>query len=178
MTKTWISSAVLCVGLLGMAGCTHKQPGSEESAEKAAHTYGAGQEEALAERDIDAGGAEAVAFAQHIPGKNETYYFAFDRADLDGNEIQEIIAQAHYLLKHSGARVRLEGNTDNIGSREYNIALGYRRARAVAQVLEQQGISRAQIAIVSYGEEKPAAQGNSEAARAKNRRVNLVYEAH
>ncbi len=73
------------------------------------------------------------------------------------------------------ARVRLEGHTDERGSREYNIGLGERRAQAVRRALLLQGVAEAQITTVSYGEERPAAEGNDEAAYAQNRRVELVY---
>jgi peptidoglycan-associated lipoprotein len=71
--------------------------------------------------------------------------------------------------------VRLEGNTDERGSREYNIGLGDRRAQSVRRALLLQGVSEGQLTIVSYGEERPADPGHDEAAWAKNRRVEIVY---
>ncbi len=72
-------------------------------------------------------------------------------------------------------RVRLEGNTDERGSREYNIGLGERRAQAVRRALMLQGVADAQITTVSYGEERPAVTGHTEEAWSRNRRVDIVY---
>jgi peptidoglycan-associated lipoprotein len=71
--------------------------------------------------------------------------------------------------------VRLEGHTDERGSREYNIGLGERRAQTVRRALLVQGVAEAQITTVSYGEERPAVAGSDEAAFAQNRRVEFVY---
>ena len=108
---------------------------------------------------------------------NQTYHFGFDKYDVNQNDIASINAQASYLLEHTSAKVRLEGNTDERGSREYNIALGWKRARAVEAILKQQGVGAAQIATISYGKEKPVADGYDETAYSKNRRVDLAYEA-
>ncbi|MCK5481281.1 MAG: OmpA family protein, partial [Gammaproteobacteria bacterium] len=75
-----------------------------------------------------------------------------------------------------GQRITLEGNTDERGSREYNIALSERRALSVQRILEFDGIASSQITVVGYGEEKPAAEGSSEAAWRLNRRVEIVYQ--
>ena len=109
---------------------------------------------------------------------NQTYYFDFDNAKLHPMDFQAILVQANYLAIHSTAKVCLEGNTDNRGSREYNIGLGWRRDQAVARILEQEGVSPKQIDLVSYGKERPAVMGNNENTWRLNRRVNLIYEAY
>jgi peptidoglycan-associated lipoprotein len=86
-----------------------------------------------------------------------------------------VAAHAAYLVRYPTARVRLEGHTDERGSREYNIGLGERRAQAVRRALMLQGVADAQITTVSYGEERPAVEGSDEAAHAQNRRVELVH---
>jgi len=88
-----------------------------------------------------------------------------------------VAAHAKFLGGHAGTRVRLEGHTDERGSREYNIGLGERRAQSVRRALLLQGAADAQISTVSYGEERPAVPGHDEAAWAKNRRVEIVYLA-
>ncbi len=108
---------------------------------------------------------------------NQAYYFDYDNFDVKKDDIESINVQANYLVAHSSAKVRLEGNTDERGSREYNVALGWKRAKAVAEVLKQQGVNSTQIAIVSFGKEKPKALGHDEASYIKNRRVDLIYEA-
>ncbi len=102
-------------------------------------------------------------------------YFGFDSDRVDEKGRQIIRYYAERLLDEPQVRVRLEGHTDERGSPEYNLALGERRARAVAQVLELYGVSPDRIEIVSYGETKPAVEGHNEAAWAKNRRVEMVF---
>lgn len=108
---------------------------------------------------------------------DQTYYFAFDKFDVDTADVDSINVQASYLVAHPNAKIRLEGNADDRGSREYNVALGWKRAKAVGAILEQQGVAKSQIAMVSYGKEKPVAFGHDENSYRLNRRVNLVYEA-
>lgn len=108
---------------------------------------------------------------------NQTYHFEFDKFEVGQDDVPSINAQATYLAANPNAKVRLEGHADDRGSREYNIALGWRRAKAVAAVLQQQGVAMKQIAMVSYGKEKPVAFGHDEDSFAKNRRVELVYES-
>ena len=109
---------------------------------------------------------------------NQTYYFAFDSSTVRSSDFRAINIQANYLATHANAKVRLEGNTDNRGSREYNVGLGWRRDQAIARMLEQQGVAPKQIDMVSYGKERPAVMGNNEQAWRLNRRVHLVYEAY
>jgi len=107
---------------------------------------------------------------------NQIYYFAFNSSNLRPQDMRALTIQANYLAAHPSARVRLEGNTDNRGSREYNVALGWRRDQAVARVMEQQGVRPRQIQMVSYGKERPAVSGNNDRAWALNRRVNFIYK--
>jgi peptidoglycan-associated lipoprotein len=102
-------------------------------------------------------------------------YFDFDSAVIQGAGVDVVAAHAKYLAANPQARVRLEGNTDERGSREYNIGLGDRRAQAVRRALLLQGVTEGQLTTVSYGEERPADPGHDEAAWAKNRRVEIVY---
>lgn len=108
---------------------------------------------------------------------DQTYYFDFDQNTVKQAYVASIDAQANYLLSHPNGQVRLEGHTDERGSREYNVALGWRRAKAIARLMKQLGVSSKQLALVSYGKERPAAFGSNERAWKKNRRVRLIYEA-
>ncbi|MBU0744449.1 MAG: peptidoglycan-associated lipoprotein Pal [Gammaproteobacteria bacterium] len=108
---------------------------------------------------------------------NQSYRFGFDKYSVNQEDIESINVQANYLIAHPSAKVRLEGNADERGSREYNIALGWKRAKAVAEVLKQQGVSNAQIVMISYGKEKPIAFGHDEDAHSQNRRTDLIYES-
>lgn len=113
-----------------------------------------------------------------IAPTNQTYYFNFDSTTLMSGDLEAIQVQAKYLSTHSSAKVRLEGNTDNRGSREYNIGLGWWRDRAVARLLKKEGVAPKQIDMVSYGKERPVIVGNNENAWSLNRRVNLIYETY
>ena len=102
-------------------------------------------------------------------------YFDYDRAEIKPEFVPVVAAHAKYLNGNAQRKVRLEGHSDERGSREYNIGLGERRAQAVRRALMLQGVSETQITTVSYGEERPAVQGGDESAYAKNRRVELAY---
>ena len=102
-------------------------------------------------------------------------YFDFDSSTVHDEDRAIIQAHADYLSQHPNIKVTLEGNTDERGSREYNIGLGERRANAVAEMMKLMGVSPSQISTVSYGEERPAALGHDESAWHLNRRVEIVY---
>lgn len=104
-----------------------------------------------------------------------TYYFKFDSTQLLAVNLAAVQAQGKDLSTKPTQKVLLKGYTDIQGSREYNIGLGYRRAKAVASELMAQGTHKNQIEMVSYGPEFPAAEGNDEHAYQKNRRVELSF---
>ena len=102
-------------------------------------------------------------------------YFGFDSSEIAQESQAVISANARALTGNTRIITQLEGHTDERGSREYNIALGERRANAVRQAMIAMGVSPQQIRVVSYGEERPAAAGQSEQSYALNRRVEIVY---
>lgn len=102
-------------------------------------------------------------------------YFDYDSFDVRGEYAATLEANARYLKANATRRVALEGHTDETGGREYNLALGQKRAEAVRRAMSLLGVSEAQMEPVSFGEEKPAAFGGDEASMAKNRRVELTY---
>lgn len=102
-------------------------------------------------------------------------YFDFDRSDVKPEFMGVIQAHAQYLVANPDTTVALEGHTDERGSREYNVALGNRRAQAVRRMLMFHGVADRQVTTVSYGEEKPVALGQNEEAWTRNRRVEIVY---
>ena len=110
--------------------------------------------------------------AQDLQTRYNTVYFAFDKYDIQG-EYRTLLDAHAELLKATKANVTVAGHADERGTPEYNIALGQRRANAVQNYLAQQGASN--VATVSYGEEKPAVLGHTEADYAKNRRAVLEY---
>ena len=102
-------------------------------------------------------------------------YFDYDQAEIKPEFNAMLAVHGQYLAANAAATLRLEGNTDERGSREYNIGLGERRAQSVRRVLMLQGATASQLTTVSYGEERPASTGSTEDAWRLNRRVELVY---
>lgn len=105
-------------------------------------------------------------------------YFEFDSSLIREEFVAVLSEHATFLSNNPQVKVILEGHTDKRGSREYNIALGERRAQAVEKLLLLQGVSAAQIQIISFGEERPVAMGDDEASYGQNRRVEIIYSEH
>jgi peptidoglycan-associated lipoprotein len=102
-------------------------------------------------------------------------YFDFDKYDVKDEYKPMIEAHAKYVKEHGDTRVTLQGNTDERGSREYNIALGQRRAESVKKMMTVLGVADRQIETVSFGEEKPRATCHDESCWKENRRTDIVY---
>jgi peptidoglycan-associated lipoprotein len=135
-----------------------------------------------------AGGLEGQALEGGVSSKNvdprkdpasplskRSIYFDFDSYVVKDDYHTMVEAHAAYLVAHKDAKVVLQGNTDSRGSREYNLALGQRRAAAVLKALSVLGVGEAQMEAVSFGEEKPRAVGDTEQDYAENRRVDIIY---
>ncbi len=147
-----------------------------EGAEAGAKAYPIGQKGGLNGADVEGGGMVGERHVNSLSApSHQVYYFSYDQSGVSASDMRAITVQANYLVQHRNARVRLEGNADDRGSREYNVALGWRRAKAVESVLKQQGVNPNQIKLVSYGKEHPAVSGNNERAWSLNRRVELIY---
>jgi peptidoglycan-associated lipoprotein len=104
-------------------------------------------------------------------------YFDLDKFDIKEEYRPVVEAHASFLKRNPGRRVVVEGNTDERGSREYNLSLGQKRAEAVKRMLVLLGVPEAQLEAVSFGEEKPKSPGKDEGAYAENRRADLSYRA-
>lgn len=109
------------------------------------------------------------------PLSTRTVYFEFDNSRIQSRFAEALRAHAEYLKAHPDVRLRLEGHTDERGTREYNVALGERRAESVEKALTLSGASADRISTLSFGEEQPAALGSTEETYADNRRVELIY---
>ena len=119
-------------------------------------------------------GMSGTALDSSALGKRSVYF------DFDSNAVKDeyrgiIQTQARYMSDKRDSKMRIEGNCDERGSREYNLALGQRRAEAVKKLITVMGVSDGRIETVSYGEEKPKAPGHDEAAWAENRRADIKY---
>lgn len=108
-------------------------------------------------------------------GLERLVYFDFDSFEVRADSTAVLEANARYMKANPNRKVNLEGHTDERGGREYNLALGQKRAEAVRRALSLMGIPDSQMEPVSFGEEKPAAVGFDESSYARNRRVELVY---
>lgn len=113
-------------------------------------------------------------YGQGVDQLKKSVYFDYDSSDLKDDAPQIIGGWAQYLSATPSAKVRLEGNCDERGSREYNVALGERRANSVKSALSAKGVSAGQVSVISYGKERPVAVGHDEASYAQNRRVDFA----
>jgi peptidoglycan-associated lipoprotein len=177
MTKM-LSIGCLCAAAALLAGCPKKATTVEPPAagtqipgsSSAAGGEGSGSTTPLGG---DAGRMGAGMQGAGALGRN-VIYFDFDKSDIKPEYADIISAHARNLTAHPTVKLKLEGNTDERGTREYNIGLGERRAQAVRRALLLQGVAESQLTTVSFGAERPAVEGDDEAAWAKNRRVDMV----
>jgi peptidoglycan-associated lipoprotein len=172
MRKSLVLLMVLMASV-GLGACGKKATKPDASATNTSQNTGA-DSSGVGQASASEEGAEAPGPQEGMLAKR-TIYFDFDSSEIRGEGTDIVAAHAKYLAARGGLKVRLEGHTDERGSREYNIGLGERRAQAVRRALLLQGASEAQLSTVSYGEERPAAAGSDEAAWTKNRRVEIVY---
>ena len=109
------------------------------------------------------------------PLSRRAIYFGFDSYDVSPEYAAIVEAHAKWLVDHPNVRVIVQGNTDERGGREYNLALGQKRSEAVRQRMQLLGVSPDSVEAVSFGKEKPVATGHDEAAWSQNRRADIVY---
>lgn len=167
-----LAVVMFALSIAGLTGCSYlKSSGSKQGDfDDGVHATGYGDQDGLGEYGISSANRLKAPY-------NQSYHFGLNKFDVNHEDVESIDVQGNYLVANPKAKVRIEGNCDQRGSREYNIALGWKRAKAVAAFLKQQGVSDSQIAMVSYGKEKPIALGHDEQAHRQNRRVDLIYEA-
>jgi peptidoglycan-associated lipoprotein len=110
-------------------------------------------------------------------GGLQTVFFGFDSSNLEGSAKDTMKANADYLKANANVDVQVEGHCDERGGRQYNLALGERRAKAVRDYLVAMGVPAKRISVISYGSERPVAEGHDESAWGKNRRANFVVTA-
>ena len=171
--KTQLLIALFMSAILVGCGSSSTNDTSEADAEAAAKAAAVAEERRLAEEAARrAAEEEAARKAAMLANLKTVFYFDFDQATLSASTRADLDAQVA-VLKESNAQVRLEGHADERGTREYNMALGERRANAVASYLISKGIARNRIETVSYGEERPASSGSSDSSYSENRRVEL-----
>jgi len=131
---------------------------------------------------VTAGGADANGLPRELTDPKSTLakrsiYFDLDKYEVKDEYKDLVAAHAKYLVAHRDFKVLLQGNTDERGSREYNLSLGQKRADAVKRSLTLLGAREDQVESVSLGEEKPKNAGHDDAAWAENRRADILYKA-
>ena len=164
---------LLILGLLAgfLAGCSQPTVPDPDAQSDASDMDGS-----MADLDpMDDGGMDDGEFFGDEPAMTMIIYFDFDQSELRPEYADVLARHAAGLSNNSRTSVRLEGHADERGSREYNIGLGERRSQSVRRMLLIQGASSAQIATVSFGEERPAAFGSDEDSWQQNRRVEIKY---
>jgi peptidoglycan-associated lipoprotein len=169
MKSTAIAASLIGLSIAMLAGCatnTTNEPAAEASAsaksEPASSTSAASPD-------------RPVSTATESEETDRVVRFAFNSSALDEENTRIVEEHARYLLANPNAKIRIEGHADERGTREYNLALGERRAKAVAKVLRVLGVGADRIETRSYGEEKPVAMAHNESAWAQNRRGEFVY---
>lgn len=174
--KSLKSIVFISVVLMILAGCS--STGKEEDMAGEGMAGDAGQ--AASTQGVDGGGDYMVhpLDDKSSPLATRVIYFAFDSSAVEPQYEAVVAAHAAYLAANPDTSIVLEGHADERGTREYNIALGERRAKAIQDLLVLQGASSAQQELVSYGEEKPVALGHDEASWHLNRRVEILYPAY
>ncbi len=185
LNKVAFALAITLVLLSGCSSTEEKSGGLADGSQGGVNTSGAG-DSALSGSELGGGngangaggyGADGMNAGGHGgPNGTKTIYFMYDSSQVQEEFVPVIAAHAQSLQSNASQHVIVEGHADERGSREYNIALGERRAKAVARMMTMQGASDSQIEVVSYGEEKPAATGHDESAWQLNRRAEIDYQ--
>ena len=171
MRAIWI--AILCAMLAACASTSEQTPAGVED-RKGAEARG-----------VEAGGPSGVGLTDaqrsaltnpSSPLSKRSIFYDFDKYDVKPEYRPLVEAHATFLRENPGIKMMIQGNTDERGGREYNIALGQRRSDGVKRMLLLLGAREDQVESVSLGEEKPRAQGSSEDAWAQNRRSDILYQ--
>lgn len=185
MKKIPLLLPVLATALI-MTGCASRKPVnpvitdnglSNTTPSVSVDTQGLSEDAALAAQNLAGASAKGVTEANKAFLAKRVVHFDYDSSELSSTDVQTLQAHAQFLIANANSRVALTGHTDERGTREYNMALGERRAKAVESFLVSSGVSATQLEAVSYGKEMPVATGNNEAAWKENRRVEINYEA-
>jgi peptidoglycan-associated lipoprotein len=169
MKKT---TTLLCTAaLIALAGCSKKPPAKLPPAPPAETTAPTPPTVPSDVGSTTVAGSRADFLQQ---AGSDTVHFATDSSDLDSEATATLAKQAAWLQKYPNVRVTLEGHCDERGTREYNLALGDRRANSAKNFLINNGVAAARISVISYGKERPVATGSDEEAWAQNRRAVTV----
>ena len=172
-------SLMLLIAMTAIAACSSsgdvEEPVIQESAESGLSGIDATTQRAeQLQREAEARAAAAQERIRQAAIATTIFYFDFDIAEFRQADRDVLVYHAQELASNPGRQMRLEGHADERGTREYNLALGERRAQSIMNFLVVNGAARSQLEVVSYGEERPADSGSNDRAYQQNRRVELV----
>ena len=173
----------LLAASLVMTGCASRKPaatvesGTNPNSATTVNTSGLSEDAALNAQNLAGASAKGVTEANKAFLAKRVVHFDYDISDLSNDDYQTLQAHAQFLIANANSKVALTGHTDERGTREYNMALGERRAKAVESYLITNGVKPNQLEAVSYGKEMPINAGHDESAWKENRRVEINYEA-
>ena len=160
-----MTTLLLMSGALALSACASKAPKQLPPDPGPATSIGTDSQ-----GPVPGSQADFVAFTRG----QDTIYFETDRYNIDSEDVAALTNQAQWLLRYPSKRATIEGHCDERGTREYNLALGERRANAAKSYLASLGVDASRLATVSYGKERPLALGSDEDSWAKNRRAVTV----
>lgn len=170
---------------LVMTGCASRKPAPDivaggsnpNGGSTTVVTDGLSEDAALNAQNLAGASAKGVTEANKSFLAKRVVHFDYDSSELSNEDYRTLQAHAQFLIANANSKIALTGHTDERGTREYNMALGERRAKAVQSYLITNGVNANQLEAVSYGKEMPINLGHNEAAWKENRRVELNYEA-
>jgi peptidoglycan-associated lipoprotein len=171
----WLALGVVAVSLVA---CASKAKKDEAVGEEPMAGEAAEQDTRYAVGEGGPIDAKAMLNDPSSPLSKRVFYFEFDRSDISEEDRRALQAHAEFLAQHPAITVVIEGHADERGTREYNMALGERRSKAISQLLVLQGGSKSQLQEISFGEERPVALGHDESAWSLNRRAELLYSGY
>jgi len=168
-----IPLVMLIAATMAFVGCSKKEVVNADGTSSTGSHHSQNNHGASTSGVHGMNGNGSAANGMHRPSTN-AIYFAFDSAAIDAAGLAVLDGHAAWLNNHPGSAITIEGNGDERGSREYNLALGQQRADSVRAHLIAQGVDGNRIDTVSFGEERPACTGSGEACWAQNRRADIV----
>ena len=174
---TLVRLSAVGLAVVAMAACTPRRPATDGAVPGGTTTPGG---ETYPTRP--GGGVEGGNIGSAVPGSEQDFvvnvgdrvYFDLDSYEVRSDAFPRLDAQAAWLNRYPQVQIRIEGNADERGTREYNLALGARRAESVRNFLVERGVAPGRIDTISYGKERPIAEGSNEDAWARNRNAHTA----
>ena len=172
-SNNFLKVGFMVISLFAVAACSSTSEPEEDSMGDETASSSSGSTSATTTAGSTSGQLTQDEIAAQTALRQTVFYFDFDIAEFKAEDRDTLTYHARDLAANPDKRIRLEGHADERGTREYNLALGERRANGILNYLIVNGASRSQIEVVSYGEERPDQNGQTERAYSRNRRVEI-----